>query len=237
MRYWQLRSIVGFLQNFKKIKQARRIDFETIELLLDRDFILYISLNKDNPALFSSPHRLSKTISDAPFDTVLEKHFSRGELDVSMVQNDKILLITSTQKGAYKRSSTTLRVEFIKRNPNAIILDEQEYVLEALRHSSKKLSNREVSIGKKLEPLPPPTTTFNAKIEDGFDPENYLLQVYLDARERKLEQKKTTAIKRVDKKISKLQEILDALKDESKLQSEAAILNKMAQAILQNLDK
>jgi predicted ribosome quality control (RQC) complex YloA/Tae2 family protein len=237
VRYWQLLATVDFLQNFQKIKSARRIDFETIELLLDGEFYLYISLNKENPTLFSSPKQLSKTISDAPFDTVLERRFSRGELEVSIVPNDKILLVKSTLKGAYKQSSSILRVEFIKRNPNAIIIDEQGIVLEAIKHSSKKLSGREISSGKKLDPLPSPEISFDATIKEVFEPQKWLLDIYIDAKKRQLEQKKRVALKRVEKKVSKLKTILNSLEKESTLQSEAMSLNKMAQAILQNLDK
>jgi predicted ribosome quality control (RQC) complex YloA/Tae2 family protein len=92
----------------------------------------------------------------APFDVLLGKRFSNAKIEsMEVEEGNRIWRIGVLASSSYKALRTTLQLEFTGRNTNAIILDENESVLEALRHIDSNVSFRSVKVGEVLEKLPP----------------------------------------------------------------------------------
>lgn len=235
MRYWQLKAVSEFLKRFKQLKEVSRAGYNILKLEFEKGTALYLSLEKGNPSVFTSESFRGAVPAPAPFDMLLSKRFSRTKLDTELTENDKILTLTATAGGAYKLIQTKLRLEFIPRNTNAIILDENGFVLEALHHTAKNDATREIVIGKRLEELPEPKVVFDDKIPDDFNVEEWLAINYKERLQKELAQKKSTVLRPVQVREKKLAGLLAGLEKEEDLLQEAASLKKQADAILANL--
>jgi len=236
MRYKELQEVVKHLQRFNRLKEIKRVDFNILKLIFENGYTIYFSIQKDNPTIFTTDSDISQNIPRAPIDTILQKRFSRSSVTFTLKPDDKILLMEARQDGAYKSETSILRVEFIPRQSNAIVLDSQNIVLEAIRHSGKNKSEREIVVGRGLEEPPPPSFSFGA-IEEGFCLEEWLASNYAKKLEAKLLQKKSSMLKTVDEKKHKLLSLLESLEDEEELKRNSFLLKKQADALLANLDK
>jgi len=112
---------------------------------------------------------------------------------------------------------TYLQFEFTGKYTNVIILDENNVVLEALRHVDLFASFREVRVGQKLLDVPP--APFVAKEYPLEDVEQFLYDVYEKEQNAKLANLKKQKIALLNKKFKKLQKLYDRL--DSELQKEA----------------
>jgi predicted ribosome quality control (RQC) complex YloA/Tae2 family protein len=200
-----------------------KIDFQT--------FALYANMKKGASSLFTCPYFYASKRYYAPFDTILAKRFANAAVNsIEISPNDRVLIIKVLQKNSYKMTASTLLLEFTGKHTNAIILDENETVAEALRHIDESVSYRTVKTGEKLLPLPPFTIKEQPlKIENA---ETFLRASYEKMQTKELEDFKLAKSAYLNKKIEKLQKMLDGLGSEDELQKTAQQTSKKAQLLM-----
>ncbi|RUM46241.1 MAG: hypothetical protein DSY46_00505 [Hydrogenimonas sp.] len=234
MKFYELQAIAEYLRHFKQIRSAERVDDNVIRLVFDKNHALGFDLSRGESEIFSAQTYESMRSYHAPFDTMLKKRFNGAKIvDVDMPQNDKIIRIHASLQGAYKAQTSFLQLEFTGRHTNAIILDEHGIILEALRHVDSDASYRVVQPGIELKPLIP----YEGKRTEGVieDVEAWLNERAIRRREKRLTQLKKRHAQKLKKKIARLQEELNHLPDQSKLEEKAQTYALYASIVLAHL--
>jgi predicted ribosome quality control (RQC) complex YloA/Tae2 family protein len=216
MKLYILKRLCEKLKQNSFIKVATRINDNTIKIIFDKEEEYYFNLNKANNFVYKKDTKdeLSK-IYNAPFDLMLYKKFSGSKIKkIEIVNNDRIIRFYCYKSFSYKSINSILQLEFTGKYTNAIILDENLIVQEALRHIDKKTSFRAVKIGNKLEDLKP----FDIKEiqEDIKDLDKYFFSVYDKNFQSELDNRKKQSITKIDKNINKTQKILNELINKTK---------------------
>jgi predicted ribosome quality control (RQC) complex YloA/Tae2 family protein len=116
---------------------------------------------------------------------------------------------------------------------NIIILDEQNIVLEALRHVDLFSSFREVRVGQKL--LDIPAAPFLAKEYPLEDVASFLYAQHEAQQNQKLASAKKQKIALLQKKLKKLEKLLNSLDDEAALLKEAETSQHHGNLVLSNM--
>jgi len=234
VKYYELYQIANFLKKFRTISDIYRVDDNVIKIVFDKEPI-YFDLTKGNSKIYKREDFVKTKRYNAPFDIVLQKRFKRAKIkSLEILSNDKIIKIVAKQESSYKKEISILQLEFTGRNTNAIILDENQTVLEALRHIDLSTSFREVKPGKKLLPLPP--LKFIKKEESKIEDINrYLFEVYEKEKNKKLQSLKSVKIFSINRQIEKLRSILNSLEKEEDLEKLAYEEDLKANLILANL--
>jgi len=234
VKYYELYQIANFLKKFRTISDIYRVDDNVIKIVFDKEPI-YFDLTKGNSKIYKREDFVKTKRYNAPFDIVLQKRFKRAKIkSLEILSNDKIIKIVAKQESSYKKEISILQLEFTGRNTNAIILDENQTVLEALRHIDLSTSFREVKPGKKLLPLPP--LKFIKKEESKIEDINrYLFEVYEKEKNKKLQSLKSVKIFSINRQIEKLRSILNSLEKEEDLEKLAYEEELKANLILANL--
>lgn len=238
MRYFLLKEVVAYLsKNVNFIKYIRRIENNTIAIEFDNKNIIYFDLSKVNSSIFKAKEAIySKKYFSAPFDIVLQKRFSNSKIEkIELYNNDKIINITTSSASSYKKVKTILQLEFTGKYTNIIILDENRYILESLRHIDEVSSFRLVKVGVKLLELP--KKEFIPKEEKIENIEEYLYKVYENKEKNNLNQIKKQKILSIEKNITKLNKILFSLVKKEDLEEESKSLYEKSNLILANLHK
>ena len=234
MKLSHLKQLIDFFKKFQKINAIYRVSDTIIKVAFDRDDEIYFDMTRSNSAIFTCKNYTRSKLYNAPFDVVLSKRFNRCEVeDVTLVGGDKILRFETVQKGIYKESKTFLQFEFTGKYTNVIILDEDEVVLEALRHIDLFSSFREVRVGQKL--LPPPIAPFVAKEYPLRDVKKFLQDTYQERMNARLEVLKGQKAALLEKKLLRLRKLYNALDDEKVLKNEAEKNEYFGNLILANL--
>ncbi len=234
MKLSHLKQIIIYLQNFKKISAIYRVTDTTIKVAFDRDDEIYFNMQRSNSSIFKCPSFSRSKVYNAPFDVVLAKRFNRSNiLSIELLGGDKILRLKTSIASAYKEEVTYLQFEFTGKYTNVIILDEQNVVLEALRHVDLFSSFREVRVGQKL--LDVPKAPFEAKEYPLDDVEQFLYGVYEDEQKQKLNSLKKQKTAYLGKKLQKLQKLYEKLEDEDSLQNEAKTFEHYGNLVLSNI--
>lgn len=174
------KNIVEYLNaNCKIIRQIRRVENNTIFIEFNDRNVIYFDMAKSNSLIYKKDEKISsKKDFIAPFDTILQKRFNNSRIkNITMHNDDKIIRIYVNSKSSYKELTTILQFEFTGKHTNIIILDENEIILEALRHIDEFSSSRVVKVGEKLDEIP--KQTFIPKMEEIKDTEEFLLNNYL----------------------------------------------------------
>ncbi len=222
------------MQPFQKIAAIYRVDDTTIKIAFDNDITLYFAMQKGEPYIFTYKDYIRHKVYQAPFDGVLSKQFNRAHIhSIALYNNDKILRIHASQSGAYKHSSAILQLEFTGKTANAIIINDDNEVLEALRHIDADTSYRVVKVGQKLLDPPPPPYTPKAYPIDDINA--FLSDAYRSREHQKLESFKTQKRAQLLKKIAKFEKIYAALPHEAVLQEEAAQQQNIGHVILSQI--
>ncbi len=217
MKFSHLQQIAGYLRRFHKITAAYRVDDNLIKIVFDKDETIYFDMRKSNSKIFKTKSELGRSkIYNAPFDVMLAKRLNRSNIeDIELVGNDKLLRITTSLVSAYKKEVTHLQLEFTGKHTNAILLDEDEVVVEALRHVDLMSSFREVRVGQKLLPLPKPS--FSPKEFPLQDVEVFLYEEYEKEYIQRLDALKKQKIAFLEKKLQKLTRLYNKLENEEEL--------------------
>jgi predicted ribosome quality control (RQC) complex YloA/Tae2 family protein len=171
---------------------------------------------------------------NAPFDNLLHSLVSSSTvLAIEVPNNDRIIRFTLAPKSAYKEQKIVLQFEFTGRHTNAILIDENEVTIEALRHIDSNSSFRVIRPGVELLAIPP-----FERNEEAFelgDIEKYLSQKYLDFEAKRIENLKKQKLFSVKKKQEKLQKLLDKLPNVSDLEKETKKYQNYGNLVLSNL--
>ncbi|WP_456451519.1 NFACT family protein [Hydrogenimonas sp.] len=220
MKFFEIEALCDYLGKFRQIRRASRIGDNVIRLEFDRDHAVAFDLSRGSSDVFWAPEADAGRDYHAPFDTMLKKRFGGAAiLKVSMPGGDKVLRIDTELRGAYKALKTSLQLEFTGRHTNAIILDENGVVLEALRHVDEEASYRVVKPGVALKPLPP----YDGPRKPGRieNVEAWLKENAARREARRLAQLKSRHAQALKKKIARLEKELRKLPDPQKLEEEA----------------
>ncbi len=221
MKFYAFKQIVQYLQKYKRISAAHRVGDNIIKITFDGKDDIYFDLQKGNSAIYKRCDSVRIKHYQAPFDVLLHKYLARSEiLSIEIVNNDKVLRLEVSQSGAYKANRSSLQLEFTGKYTNAILLDEEGVILDALRHVDIMNSYREIKPGVKLATLQAPgfTPKEGELIEDI---EAYLEKTYAERTQKQLQSRQGVEAARVQKKIQRMKKELSTLQDEEKLLKEA----------------
>ncbi len=220
MKLSHLRQITTYLQTFKKISAVHRVSDTIIKIVFDKRDAIYFNMSRSDSSMFKCQEYPRSKIYNAPFDVLIAKHFNRCNiLDIQLLNDDKIIRLKTAMASAYKEEITYLQIEFTGKYTNIIILDEQNIVLEALRHVDLYSSFREVRVGQAL--LDVPKAPFVAKEYPIADVEEFLYGVYSKEQDSKLQNLKKQKIAFLNKKLKKLQRLYEKLDSEKGLEETA----------------
>jgi len=173
---------------------------------------------------------------NAPFDTLLHSMLSGSKLlSIEVPKNDRIIRFTIAPKSSYKDKRVVLQFEFTGRHTNAILLDENEVVIEALRHIDAESSFRVIRPGVELLAIPPLERKEVIKEIDNID--SYLTQKYLDFENKRVNGLKKQKLLMVAKKKEKLQKLLDKLANPETLAQDEKKFQNYGNIVLANLYK
>ncbi len=223
------------MQAFKKINAIYRVSNNVIKIAFDRDETLYFDMQRGRSCIFTCKRDIKRSkVFQAPFDVILAKNFNRSSIEsITMHNNDKIIRIRASQSGSYKASSCLLQLEFTGKYTNAIVIDEENIVIEALRHIDESVSSRSVKVGEFLEEAPLPD--FTPKEFPLESVKTFLEEVYLSEQSQKLQVLKKQKIAFLNKRMVKLQKHFEALESESVLQEMAEKYRHIGHLIVANL--
>ena len=234
MKLSHLQQITSYLQNFQKISAIYRVSDTIIKIAFDKESELYFDMRRSNSSIFRCDSYKRTKIYNAPFDIVLAKRFNRSNVEsVELLNGDKIIRFKCSLASAYKEEITYLQLEFTGKYTNAILLDENNIVLEALRHIDLFSSFREVRVGQKLLDVKP--APFTAKEYPLENVEAFLYETYEKEQALKLNALKKQKIALLQKKVSKLAKLLEKLDDEATLQQEAQTYQHHGNLVLSNM--
>jgi predicted ribosome quality control (RQC) complex YloA/Tae2 family protein len=228
-------QIAKKLSQVTKINAIERVDDTIVKIVFDKGEVYYFDLKRGDSYIFKK-EKAYKRVKNyiAPFDVVLNKKFTNAKVEKVEVQDgNKIFSIIVQSASKYKHQIAKLQFEFTGRNTNIVILDENNIILEALRHIDINTSFRQVRVGVELLELPP--KEFEDKPFEIEDIDSFLIHEYTRREHSQLDaikKQKTTALV---KKRKKLEKILQGLENEEKLLSEASKLEYDANLILSNI--
>lgn len=217
MKHSHLRQIVEYIKRFRKISAIYRVDDRVLKIVFDKDDVLYFDMSASHAKIFKCADFVRSKIYSAPFDVLLFKRFNRADIkSVALHNDDKIIRFELSVASAYKSETTYLQLEFTGKHTNIIILDENEIVLEALRHVDLYASFREVRVGQKL--LEAPKAPYTPKEYPINNMERYLYGIYEEEQLHKLEALKEQKVRALQKRLTRLEESYDALESEEVLE-------------------
>ncbi|QSZ42900.1 DUF814 domain-containing protein [Sulfurimonas aquatica] len=233
MKLSHLKQIIGYLQNFKKISAIHRVSDTIIKVVFDKNDEIYFNMMRSNSSIFKCQEYPRSKVYNAPFDVILAKRFNRSNiLNIELLNGDKIIRFKTSVASAYKEEITYLQIEFTGKYTNIIILDEQNLVLEALRHVDLYSSFREVRVGQKL--LDVPNAPFVAKEYPLQSVEKFLFETYEKEQNDKLENLKKQKRAFLNKKLKKLQKLYEKLDSKEELEKEATLSEHYGNLVLAN---
>jgi len=233
MKAFILKQISNQVSTKKFIKRAIRVDENVILLEIDKTKYFF-DLSKGNSDIYIDiEYDLSKKFN-APFDITLTKKLTKSRLlEVKAVE--RILTLKIETNLSFKKEINYIQFEFTGRYTNAIILNEDFIVIEALHHISPNVSVRSVEIGEKLLPIPP------RKIQEKiFEIENitlYTQKLFKDKYNKRLNEIKKGILNSIHKKREKLNKILNNLESEKELLQKSELYRKYGDLVMINLDK
>ncbi|WP_457561122.1 NFACT RNA binding domain-containing protein [Caminibacter sp.] len=231
MKAFLLKKIASFLKEHKIIKKALRVDENLILMQFDTERV-YFDLTKGSSDIYINiDYPLVKKFK-APFDIVLEKKFTKSKL-LEVRAFERILEIDALSFNRFKEEKVTIRFEFTGRYTNAIILDEKRTVIEALRHISENLSSRIVKPGVKLQELEP--VEIKEKEFEIEDLEKYTKKLFEKKYEKRLTQKKSSILSKINRKIKEIENKLSNLQSREKLLEKSELYKKYADVAMANL--
>ncbi|PTB83473.1 hypothetical protein C9926_02750 [Sulfurovum lithotrophicum] len=234
MKLYELQAIAKRLNEFTFISRARRIEDNTIEIMFDKKESYFFNMTRGHSFIYKAPSQRPLQGYNAPFDTLLHSLLSGSKLlSVDVPNGDRVLRFTIAPKSSYKDKIIYFQLEFTGKNTNAILIDENEVIIEALRHIDADSSFRVIRPGMELLPIPPfERTEESKKIEDV---DAYLEQKFTDIQAKKLLELKKQKLTTVSKKIKKFEQLLSKLPNKEELEAQAEVFKNDGNLILSNL--
>ena len=236
MKLSHLKQITTYLKKFQKISAIYRVSDTILKIAFDKNNEIYFNMQRSNSTIFKCKEYPRSKIYNAPFDVVLSKRFNRSNiLNIEILNNDKIIKYKTSITSAYKEDITYLQIEFTGKYTNIIILDQNNIILEALRHIDIFSSFREVKVGNKLLDVPP--APFIAKEYPLEKVEQFLYESYEKEQKQRLLSLKKQKISFLEKKLKKLKKLLNTLDNQELLKEEAKKSQHYGNLILSNMHK
>jgi len=236
MKLYLLKLLATRWSKYKYISYVKRIFDNELLICFDKKYLYQIDLNKAKSFVYLVDNEIKskKTTSyQAPFDNMLHFRFHSSDiLSVKTFDNDRVLQIFIQKKLPYKVIQTSLQLEFTGRNTNAIILDEQNIIIEALRHIDDSLTYRAIKAGIVLQPLKP--YKIQEKPQEISDIDEFLSQSFKSMSDNKINTLKTKALLKIDNKITKANNVLVSLGKKEDIQNTTTLWSKKANLILAN---
>jgi len=234
MKLYELKAIAKRLNDFTFISRARRTEDNTIEIMVDKKESYFFNMTRGHSFIYKAPSQRPLQGYNAPFDTLLHSLLSGSKLlSVDVPNDDRILRFTIAPKSSYKDKIIYFQLEFTGKNTNAILIDDNEVIIEALRHIDADSSFRVIRPGMELLAIPPFERTEERKEIEDIDA--YLEQKFIDIQARKLLEVKKQKLSTVAKKIKKFEQLLNKLPNKEKLGTHAKEHNNTGNLILANL--
>jgi predicted ribosome quality control (RQC) complex YloA/Tae2 family protein len=241
MKLYELQTIAKRLEAFHFIGRARRVENNTIELSFDKAHTYFFNLTRGHSHVYKAPSQRPLQGFNAPFDTLLHTLVSTAKLlSVSTPNDDRILRFELAPKSSYKDKRIYLQLEFTGKNTNAILIDENEVIIEALRHIDADSSFRVIRPGVELLPIParetragtrptPTTSTLPTDID------THLENIHTQKQQQRINESKKIKLGSTRKKVQKITQELEKLPNSQTLAEEAQKHQKTANIILSNL--
>ena len=231
MKYQELLQIAHHLEGFKRLHFIKRVAETVLCLCFDKDEFIF-DMSRSKSAIYKA--NLTHKNFNAPFDIKLKEFFSNAIVEeLKVLENNRILYIKVIAQKSYKNLRAKIYFEFTGKNTNVIIVDENEIIIEALRHIEK--SFRLIRVGQKLQALTPFKMDNEFKKIDDFD--EYFKATFEGLNAQKIALLKENKKAILDKKISHLKEKLQSLDEEKCLVEKANRLSEEAKLITANLYK
>ncbi len=234
MKLYELKAIAKRINDFSFISRARRIEDNTIEITFDKSESYFFSMIRGHSFIYKAPSQRPLQDYNAPFDTLLHSLLSGSKLlSVEVPNDDRLLRFTIAPKSSYKDKIIYLQLEFTGKNTNAILIDDNEVIIEALRHIDSESSFRVIRPGMELLSIPSFERTEEAQEITNVD--TYLEEKYRQIQRKKLLEMKKQKQSVTAKKVKKFEQLLSKLPDEEKLNTQALEHKNTANLILANL--
>jgi len=234
MKLYELKAIAKRLNDFTFISRARRVEDNTVELTFDKHQSYFFNMTRGHSFVYKAPSQRPLQGYNAPFDVLLHSLISASRLlKVEIADGDRVLRFELAPKSSYKDKRIFLQFEFTGKNTNAILIDDNENIIEALRHIDAESSFRVIRPGVTLLPIPP----FERKEEEGsiHEIDTWLEERYQQIQTRRLSELKKQKLIQTAKKSDKLAQALAKLPDQKKLADEERAYQIYANLILANL--
>lgn len=252
MKLYELQAIAERLSHFTFVSRARRVEDNTIELTFDKHQSYFFNMTRGHSFIYKAPSQRPLQGYSAPFDILLHSLVSASKLiRVDTPNNDRILRFELAPKSSYKDKKIYLQLEFTGKNTNAILIDKDEVIIEALRHIDAQSSFRVVRPGVELLAIPPRGLTSDDLLRSdessaGLTPNNQItgeindVDAYLEEKYRQIQTKRLSELKKqklalTAKKSKKLELLLKKLPDQEKLAQQEKEYQMHANLILANL--
>ncbi len=251
MKLQELQAIAQRLKQFRFITRARRVENNTIELSFDKEHTYFFNLTRGHGHIYKASSQRPLQGFNAPFDTLLHTLVSASKLmEITTPNNDRVLRFELAPKSSYKDKRIYLQLEFTGKNTNAILLDENEVIIEALRHIDADSSFRVIRPGVELLAIPArpiradmesaPTEVSNVGADSisALTPQTidtHLENIYTQKQQLLLIESKKIKQNATLKKVQKISKELEKLPNSDTLEKEAEKYQKTANIILANL--
>ncbi len=234
MKLYELKAIAKRLNDFTFISRARRVEDNTLELVFDKNDSYFFNMTKGHSFIYKASSQRPLQGYNAPFDTLLHTLLSASKIiSIDVPNDDRILRFTLAPKSSYKDKIIYLQLEFTGKNTNAILIDDNEIIIEALRHIDADSSFRVIRPGVELLAIPPFTRIEETK--EIADVDAYLENIYEQIQAKKLLELKKQKLSVTAKKSQKLSQLLEKLPNEESLAQQAKEYNDYGNLILANL--
>ena len=229
-----LQQIARYISQFRKIYFCKRID-DNVFLLNIENTLFYIDLARGNSGIYCTRREILGAKSfHAPMDLKLRECCTNATLtDCHIDGNNRILCLHFLAKSSYKAESFCLEFEFTGKFTNAVLLNQNRVVIEALRHLPN--AKRPLQVGKVLPKLPQQTRALESLQDSQSMDKAFLCELFIKHCAQKLESAKAQAQKNLDSKKLTLQKCLQELPDETQLEDLSAQSALFARCILAHL--
>ncbi len=233
MKHWMIAALLQVWPR-TRLKRARRVDENRLELLFgQRPFL--VDLSPSGALIVPDLHEgYSVRPFSAPFDVQLQRQLDGATLQtIRLDAADKVLSLGFEKSGGYKSHKSTLILELTGRHSNAILIDSDGVVIEALHHLKNRI--RHIAPGYPYQPPPPPPRA--PQSQDHPDIIAYLQEQFHAREARWFTARKAEQLKAAQKRIDHFRRLLSQLSDADTLLSEAEQARHEGSLILANLSQ
>lgn len=202
--------------------------------MFDRDQSYFFHMTRGESFIYKNSSKRPLQSYNAPFDALLHSLVSASKIiAIEVPDNERIIRFTLAPKSSYKEKQIALQFEFTGRHTNAILLNENEVVIEALRHIDADSSFRVIRPGVELLTIPPFEREEEVENIDNID--DHLSQKYFDFEAKRMQGLKKQKLHMIAKKKEKLQKLLEKLPDPETLVLDEQNHQKQGNILLANL--